>query len=159
MLVFDSYKTFQFVQGRGGSGIYFNEQGAVTIPAALACEETLMKALLTLPAGKFPIFDARFRNYRIGGMVSPQDSILYPEDLQKAGLSARASVFGADESAGIGTRRLATGGGWSGPVWQCRLCTKWNMAGMLLCLNCAAVVAFQLPDGKDLFSPIATLVC
>ena len=157
VLVFDPRKTFDFVKGRG-SGIYFNEQGAVMIPATLSCEETLMKAILTLPHGRFPIYDARYRYYNIGGMVSPQDSSQYPEDLQKAGLGPRAFALSADESADVGTRRLAEEGGWSGPVWQCPLCEGQNMAGVLLCLSCAAVVAFQAPNDQSLFSPIATLV-
>ena len=158
VLIFNTKRVYDYVQAQG-SGIYFNEQGAVMIPATLPCGETLSKVVLWLEEGMIPLFDERFCGYAIGGVFAPKDAPGYPAGLESANFGTGFTSPEPDES---GSADFGTGdtsqSGWTGRIWRCELCNGVNLAGNLICLRCASVVGFKNPEGDDLFSPIAALV-
>ena len=91
------------------------------------------------------------------GSVSPMGVIYQPGTGCCADFGMIAPYLGAHICAKWDTKRPIGCGDWFGSCWQCRSYRGIRMAGMLLCLRDAIVVAPRMPASQDLFSPSAIM--
>ena len=108
-------------------------------------DELLDQVYFVTKSGRVPIFDVRFATLPVAGMLTSEEAASQGVVLTT---DTGSVVFGAGG-------RGATRDRWAGRVWNCHYCDGVNPCGMLVCIECSAVVLFMNPkDNTVMFSPV-----